>query len=574
VIVRILFAALVTAGGPVVLADGVPTNPAPAAAKTSPEMRAFLVRDGKPFEAPLFGPEADSVTVARVDEETITLHQLVQALSQSHQGRHVGAAKEHDFKPVLDRLVDLKLCVLEAHDMDLDDLPEVKQTLEEEERSQLVLRARALATKDAKAEPAAVDRIYRDLVREYKVRSLLFGKEKDARAFQKAVQRGQDFEKLGKKAVSEKKAQGTTEAGLAPASTMRPEVQQAIFGAPEKAIRVVKIGNAWSVVQVLATVYPDNPEARKRAEERAVEAAQEQAANKYYADLVAKHARLDQQLLKKLDFEAPKPGFAALAKDKRVLAKLDEGPDFTVADLAHGLEMKFFHGIEAPIKEHRANAAKESTFKTLLRSRLVIQDARRLKIPESDGYRRYMAESRDATLFATYVEKVVMPAVKVSEDEGKVYFAKHKDEFTTPAMYKLESLTFEAAKDAQGALDKLRSGTDLKWLRANAAGQIKEDKRVAQIDGAVLSANTLPKRMRSELANAKVGDYRMSEVEGQYYVVRVISVTPAVEQTYEAARAAIGEKLISENLSKAVKDSAAKVRKGHRVDVYLNRIGY
>jgi hypothetical protein len=547
---------------------------APAPAGGQREMRAFLVRDGRELQAPLFSPDSATLPVARVDDEEITLQQLTEALSEAHEVGHAGETRQHDFKPVLDRLVDMKLCVREARDMGLEEVPEVKQALKEEETSQLLVRVRAAAVKDVKASPAQVDRIYRAAVREYQLKSLLFGKEADAKAFQKALAAGGDFDVLGKKVLADKKAKGGLDAGWTRPGGVKPEVAKVLVGAPAKAARVVKLPEGWSVVQVLGARYPDSPAERTRAEAQALEGARQSATIKYYETLSKERARIDKKLLKKLDLEAKKPGLAALKKDQRVLAAIDGDAPLTVADLLRGMEAKFFHGIEAPIKEHRANAAKEEVFRVVLRKRLVLAEARRLEIAESEDFKRYMAEFKDATLFSAYLERAVMPDVKVSEQEGRAYYAQHKGEFGTPGMYKLESLTFASAGDAQAALDKMRAGTDFKWLRSNAAGQVKEDQRKAQLDNTVVSASAIPAELANQLAGAKPGDYRLQEIDGQFFLVRLVSATPGQQQPYEAARAAIGKKLIGENLAKALKDSTAKIRKAHQVSVYLTRIGY
>jgi hypothetical protein len=470
--------------------------------------------------------------------------------------------------------VDIKLCVLEAREMALDELPEVKKSIEQEGTSELIHRVRALAIKDAKASRADVDRFYRDAVREWKLRSLLFDKEIDAQTFLKQVRGGKSFEALGKEAIAAKKAKGTLEPGFAGANGMLPQVAQFVAKAKVGSAQVVKVVEGWSVVQVLGARYPDDPAARKQAEKKALEAARERAANDYYEALAKKYARVDWKLFDKVDFEAPKPGFEALKKDKRPIARIEGEAPFTVGDLAAGVEMKFFHGMESPIKEHRVNAVKHDVFRTLFRKRLVLKEAARLNIAQSEGYRRHMAEFREATLFTAYVERAVLPDVKVTEKEGKDYYEKHKAEFTTPAVYKLESLTFASSADAQAVLAKLRSGTDFKWLRANAAGQVKEDARAASLDGVTLSEAALPLQFRTQLASAKPGDYRLGEIGGQYYVVRVVSASEKKQLPYLDARDTIGSVLIGENLQRAVHETTAKLRQHHQVAVYLTRIGY
>jgi hypothetical protein len=537
-------------------------------------MRAYLRIDGKDVVAPLFAPDSTALPVAKVDDEAITLGQLMDSLAMAHMGRKEGAAVQHDFRPALDRLIDVKVVAIEAREMALDELPEVNKAIAAEEQSELIGGVRAIAMKGVKADPAEADRMYRVAVREWKLRSLLFDKEVDAKAFQKAVRKGGDFEALGKKAIASKKAKGTTDAGYAAPSSMLPQVATAIAKAKQGAVGIVKVPEGWSIFQVAGARYPDSPEAKSRAEVRALQAAQARAVERCYVGLEKKYANIDWKLVDRLDFEAPKPGFAALKKDKRVLARITGEEPFTVADLAQGLEMKFFHGVESPVKEHRVNAEKHVVFKTLLRRRLVMKDAARLGLASSQSHQRHMAEFREATLFTAYVERAIMPQVKVTEEEGKVYYEKHKAEFTSPAMYRLESLVFTTPAAAQSALDRLRQGTDFKWLRTNAEGQVKEDARAANLDGTTVSSTALTPGLRAQLAGAKNGDYRLEQIEGQYFLVRVVATTDARTQSYQEARETIGKKLIGENLSKTLQASAEKLRKARTVTVYLTKLGF
>lgn len=534
----------------------------------SAEMHAVI-------EAPLFTEAFASVPVAAVDGELITLEQLMAVLSLSHQARTESAGKrDTDFRPALDRLIDMKLCVQEAVDMGLDELPEVKEAIHGFEEPLLVGQLEGSVTKDVKADAAEVDRIYKEAVRELKLRSLLFDKEEDAQAFKGAVAGGKPFEPLAKQLLADKKAKGSLDADYVGLDRMLPQVRQAIGGAPAGALEIVKGNEGWSVVQVLDARYPDNALVRAKVEAASLEGQQDRVIKKFREGLVKKYARTDEKLLGKLDLEAPKPGFKALRKDQRAVVRIAGEKPVTVADLAHGMELKFFHGIEGPIKEHKVNDAKLDVLDKLVGKRVLLKEARRRGIPATREYRQLVSENRDATLFAAYLERVVRPEVKVTEKEGQEYYDQHKAEFMTPAMYKLESLTFSSAKDAQAALDKLRGGTDFQWLRANAGGQIKEDARAAQLDGVVLSASSLPGELRQQLSGTKAGDYRMTQIGDQYSVLRVANVTPGAEQSYAQSRGAIGKKLIGENFGKAIKETAAKLRAEHEVVVYMTKLGY
>src|SRR5262249_42520600 len=158
---------------------------------------------------------------------------------------------------------------------------------------------------------------------------------------------------------------------------------------------------------------------------------------------------IDEKLLKKLDFEAAKPGFAALEKDKRVLVRIEGDAPLTVADLAAVFRKSYFHGVEQAIKEKKLNAQKAQLLDALLSRRVVALEAKRLGIRSSNEYQKRIAEHREETLFGFFVDRAVAPDISVPEKEGLDDYEKHKGESSYPEFYKIWSIAFTSAKSAE-----------------------------------------------------------------------------------------------------------------------------
>ena len=120
--------------------------------------------------------------------------------------------------------------------------------------------------------------------------------------------------------------------------------------------------------------YPENPKARAEAEAISLLEQKKKALKKYYDELVKKYAKIDEKLLKKLDFEAKKPGFEALKKDKRVLATVQGQDPVTVGLLSTALAEQFFHGVDNATQKKRLNNSKGTTLDALISVRVVATD--------------------------------------------------------------------------------------------------------------------------------------------------------------------------------------------------------
>lgn len=529
------------------------------------------------FKAPLFSEGFSATPVAQVEGETITVAQLTAALAGLHvmQASDDTQAGKRDFGPALDRLINARLLIVEAREMGIDELPEFRDAVKEFERNagQEILKERVI--KDVKADPAKLERVYKDMVREWKVRSVLIYQEANAKAFQAGLKAGKSFDALAKQAVADKKGEWTDKAEFLPRAKMLPQILAALGGVEAgKVSPPAKVDEGWAIMEVQDVRYPEDPAARAQAEKVVRSEAQKKALQDYYVALVKKYAKINKKLLEAVDFDAPRPGLAALQKDRRVLASFTGGEKpITVGDLADTLAEGFFHGTERAAKGKKINLKKLDAFDGLLSRKVVPLEASAQRVQDTADFGRKVSDFESNLLFTRFIEKVIVPELKIDEPAVKKYWEAHKSDYTYPAFWRLESLAFKDAKSAQGAIDKLRSGTDFKWLNANAEGQLKPGERKVPLGG-VLADSALPKDVAAALRGAKKGDLRLyASPESQYYAVHVVDYTPPSDQPFEEVREAVTQRLYLDSLGKAIEDWAGKLRKLRKVEVFITRIG-
>lgn len=552
-----------------------PTAPTAAAVPAPETTYAYL-------KVPMFGEEFASLPIAQVDDEVIVLQELTDALAAAHGAMGDMAtekkAGKRDFQPVLDRLVEARLLTVEAREMGIADLPEHKAWLESYKEATGREMLQAIATKGVQADPAVVERVFQDAVREWKVKSVLVREEADAKALAATAKAGAGagaaFDTAAAKLVADKKAKGGETAEYLPRAKLLPEILAALermkvgdVGTP------IKVKDGFAVMHVEEVRYPESAEARAKAQSQAYAAAIQAAVKKYYAGLVKEWVKVDEALLVKVDFEAARPGIEALAKDQRVVARIKGAKPITVAEIAAELQGSFFHGVENAAKEKKANRSKLMIVDALISRRVVPLEVARLRIPESAEFKRRVASKESQTLFSRFLEKVVIPEVKVGDAESKKFYDEHAKEFTFPAFYSLESLAFREVKPAQSAVDKLRGGTDFKWLNANSEGQLKPAERKVQMDGTFMES-AMPKELVKALAGAKKGDVRLFQSgDDEVYVVHVMDLVEPRQQTYDEVKAGLEQRVWGDALAAAIKDWAAKLRKARDVKVYLTKLG-
>jgi parvulin-like peptidyl-prolyl isomerase len=555
------------------LAPAAPEQGKPGA--TTAGASAYL-KDGR--KVALFAESSEHVPVARVGDDVIAMRELADALATAHMSHGEGAqAQKRDAQVIVDRLVDLRLIAIEARAMGIADLPQYKAKVEAYRTTTLRDVLKEGYTRSLKPDRQKVEKVYRDAVREWKVRSLLFGAEADAAELASRVKGGALFEVLAAEAIAQKKAQGSAQSELLPEKKMRPEVLAEVRKlAPGQLSPVIKIGSGFAVVLLEAVQYPDDPEQRAAAEWSVLQARHNQELVRQYRLLSKKYAKVDKALLKKLDFESKKPGLEALLVDRRPLVQIEGESPVAVADLAQEIRGTYFHGAEKASsgKTKKAlNLRKQSSLDNLLGRRLFLKEAMARKIQASPTFQYRMQDYQNSLLVGAAIERAVAPEVQVSEADERAYYEAHKAEYIYPRFLRLEGLVFGDAKVAQNALQKLRAGTDFKFMAQNAEGRLDPAAAQLKFDGTVLSEAALPAEVKKSLAGARTGDYRLHDAGAEQHVVHVVEEIPPRAQPFEDARVEVGKKVAAEKMDQAVKGWVAKLRKAYPVEVYLARVG-
>ena len=484
------------------------------------------------LRAPLFADGFAATPVARVDGEFITARELAEVVAGIHAEHKMGdKAGVKDFRALVDRLVDARLIVLEAREEGLPELPEVKAKIDKLEETRLKEILKARAVKSVKADPAAVDRLYAETVTAYRLHALNFGTEEGARLALPRLQEPGRFAEMAGELVAAQQAQDSGDAFVS-ADQLLPEVRTALEKAKAgTVVGPVRASSRWLVAFYAEVRRREDPAARAQAEASVLGARRDEALQAYYRGLAKRHAQVDRQLLDALDYDAPTPGTEALAKDRRVVARVARHA-ITVAELTGELDKAFYHGVADAAEKKRANEKKRPVFDGLLFRYLLLDEAARQHLRESEEFKKPVREATDRLLFGKFLESAIAPSVKVSEEEAKRYYDEHPDEFTTPMLYRLESIAFTQVKGAEDALSKIKAGTDFKWMQENADGAIPSEKQKLKLDGLVLTASSLPEGLVKALSDAKEGDYRLYAGDSESHVVHVLKAFPAGRQPF------------------------------------------
>lgn len=515
------------------------------------------------------------IAVATVNDEPITLEELRRAIAASHAARPGGKkAGTIDYSGIINRMINTRLVVLEARNIGLDELPEIKKMVNDYSKEALRELLLEGYVKEIKPDEDEVVRIYQETVKEWKISSVRFEKEEAAKKFEEKVKGGNNFEETMEKFLEE----GTAEEGevgqYLKNRELSPQVAQVVskmeMGSTSPVVAIGEKG--FIVLRLEGKRLPaeEDAEAMKGARQQVLNQERVKAAKTYYHDLKKKYVKVNQELIEGLDFESREPGFEKVLKDKRVIVEVSGEQPITVGELAEALQQKFFHGVERAIKAKEVNKRKYDVLEGMVEKRLLLKEALKKNIDKSDEYKYRVKEYERSVIFGAFIEKVIKPDIKLNQRELKNHYQENIENYTFPEMIRIKELVFERKSDAVSAVEKLTKGTDFDWLSSNAEGQLEEkSKGFIRFEGKLLTVGSLPEDLQKTLSGANPGDFRLYESpEGYFYVLYIYHFVPAEPRPFDSVKKEIAKEVFKDKARKAVEDYAKQLKEYYPVKIY------
>ena len=515
------------------------------------------------------------LTVATVNDEPITLEEFNSTIAVSHATRsEKKKAGQIDYLAIMNRMINTRLIVIEARNMEIDKLAEIRNTLSKYSKEALMKVLIEEHVKDIKADEDEVERLYKKMVKEWKITSVRFEKEADAKNMEKDIKAGKNFEEIVQKAVNEGTAKEVDEGVYLKDKDLAPQIAQVVskmeIGSTSPVVAIGEKG--FIILRLEGKRFPEeeDAEAMKRARRQVLNQERVKAAKDYYQDLRKKYVKINEELIDGLDYESEDPGFDNLLKDKRIIVEISGEQPVTVGELTGGLKQKFFHGVERAIKAKEVNKRKYEVLESIVEKRVLLKEALKKGIDKSDEYKNKIKEYETSVVFGAFINKVIAPYIKLDQKELKTHYQENIEKYTFPEMMRMKELVFERRSDAVSAVEKLRKGTDFDWLSSNAEGQVdKNTGGLLRFKGELLTVSSLPEGVQKTISGANPGDFKLYESpEGYFYVLYIYHLLPGAPRPFESVQNDIAKDVFRDKVKKAVEDYADKLKEYYPVEIY------
>ncbi len=545
--------------------------------------------------------------VASVEGEPVTVGEFNRVLYQLHESllaskkENGQTAKQIDYAGVLNRLINVHLADQEAKRIGLARFPAVKAQMAK--FSDQVLAEMAIPGHFGKVEPNAAfeRRVYKNLVKEYKLKSAVFKVKSFAMKTQKQihtqkeldlqkraadllnnwarhVKTGEDFDRVVKEAM----AKGIAIANLTGYYIKPGKLPVNVADIVAK----MKVGqtspllaggvDTYVLLKLIGVRYPKgNKLAMEQARQAALSLAEEGQRALFLDKVERKYITLRMGVfrwLHSINYTAKGFDIHKLEKDNRVLAYVKGGRPVTVAELAKKIDGHFYHGVNTA-KESEVLNAENILLTEMLQERALKRLAISEGLQKSREYKDRVSDYDRTLLFGAFMQGVVAPQVKVSMTDLTAYYKKHINDYSAGEQMRIRSLVYKKVQDAQNAVSMLKSGDEFNWVKVNSPGQYPiGTPGLINFGDKLIYVDTLSAHVQKKLRGAKTGGVRLYEETAKggkyFYVLYVEKEVPPAPKPFSEVKAGIYNKVYGSRFKKVADGWFEKLRKAYAVKIY------
>jgi parvulin-like peptidyl-prolyl isomerase len=511
--------------------------------------------------------------IASVNGEPITRADLAYVLEVAHRREDLESGGQLSISDYIQKLIGETLIIQEARDMGLENDREIKRQVDFFILTESVgmLHKEEILEKIKFTDQEVLD-TYNSLFQTFTMDAIATGSEEDAKKALEGLSSGRDFKEMaivysewynqqapdpGKKEEEGAGAQRITLSLKALSGT--PKLKEALLAMkPGEMSGIITEPDIkkFFIVKLIEKKDPnpsDMAHIRKKMESFLKKEKETKRSDEYLKELRAKaKVEINQDVLDRV--VKSKLDDPALDKDETVVARVDED----VLTVRQYVEI---------VRRAIPKNLKSDLLENWILLRVVDKEALGRKYYEKDpDLKERTKRYKDQLLKAAFIQKVIVPQIKLGEDDAKKYYSENMEKFSEPAKYKYQQITVQEQKGAEDILAQLKGGVDFDWLAKDRS------RDSARLNGGHMGwreKNELPSALKEIIDRMKPGELSpVLNMDPEYAVVKLEEAKKGEVPPFDAVKEKAMSMAYSERFSKVWNEYVSKLKE--RADIRIN----
>ncbi|MBF0466949.1 MAG: peptidylprolyl isomerase [Nitrospirae bacterium] len=200
-------------------------------------------------------------------------------------------------------------------------------------------------------------------------------------------------------------------------------------------------------------------------------------------------------------------------------------------------------------------------------------EAKKQGLDKDPEYVKKIEDFRKINLINTIITKNLNPAnIKVTPEEAKDYFEKHKTEFASPDQIRASHILVKTEEEANDIYNKLKKGGKFEDL-AKEYSQDKMNSGKGGDLGFFSKGQMEPNFDTAVFKLAKGETSKPVKTSFGWHIIRMTDTKPTKQMDFESVKGMIMQGLTSEKQKKAFDDYYSSIEKNYKVDIDDKALG-
>lgn len=494
--------------------------------------------------------------LALVDGEPITGGDLEYSLQVAHRREDLSTTGALDISGYIQKLIDERLIVQEARRMEMDIDPVVRKKV----KAFIIRESVIKLYKDEILDKISVteDEIINDYKENYErfiLNILELASASDADKVMEELRNGESFEKFTDMyPASFHKEDG--EGYIFIKKSLREPVKEIISELqPGELSKVIEDGNKYYIIKLInIEEAPDEELAGQKAnlEDSIRKKKIKERSDEYLRELYNKtNIEIDRELLASIAPYEESGTRKQVSENNKPLVKIN-GLVLTAGEFASMLTSN-------------DEKVKEAILNTWLDNKVVDLEALSRQYDVKTNLKHMVQRYENQVLINEFTKKVIIPEIKITEEDMEEYYYNNKETYLKPAQFKIQQITLKTAEEAQDILENLENGANFAWLaKTKSIDSYAEEGGVA----GWTTKDPLPGSVSNIIESLKPGDISaILEVDSDYRIIRLMEKVEGEVKDFSQVKSSVQRAMFKEKLKDVFDGYVDKLKQDSQIEI-------
>lgn len=212
-------------------------------------------------------------------------------------------------------------------------------------------------------------------------------------------------------------------------------------------------------------------------------------------------------------------------------------------------------------------AGKEKFLEEMIKKELLYQEAAKRGLDKDPEFLRKLEEFKKLTLIGQLLEKEIETKAKVTEQDVKAYYEKHKNELSAVSQIRASHILVKTEAEAKKILEKVKKGEDF----AAIAKKSSIDPGSAQNGGDIgyFSSGQMVPEFEAAAAKLKQGEVSNEPVKTKfgYHIIKVTDRKKGAPVEFEKVKSVLFQRISAERQKEFFDSYIENLKKTFKVEI-------